>query len=263
MTRAIILAAGSGTRLRPLTDHCPKCLVPLAGKALLDHQTEVLKICGIHHIHIVAGYCAEQIKMRGYSFSINKNYATTNMVETLFSCRDYLRGTDDLLITYGDIIYQPNNLRALLAGVDAINVMVDMKWRDYWDLRFTDPLSDAETLKCDHAGYITELGKKPHSFADIQGQYTGLIKVRADKINAFIDFYEALDRDMEYDGKDFANMYLTSFLQALINAGWKIKAVPVMNGWLEVDSVEDLQKYETLASLGQLGRFYQLDNKSL
>jgi len=258
MTRAIILAAGQGTRLRPLTNHSPKCLVTLAGKSLLDHQTQVLKSSGIHNIHVVAGYCAEQIMQRGYSCSINKDYATTNMVETLFSALDYLRGTDDLIISYGDIIYQTNNLYALLASHDAINIMVDIAWRDYWALRFPNPLSDAETLKLDPSGYIIELGKKPHSFADIEGQYTGLIKVSANKINAFIDFYQQLDRNAQYDGRDFAYMYLTSFLQALINAGWKIKAVPVKNGWLEVDSVEDLQKYETLTAAGQLARFYQL-----
>ena len=47
MTRAVILAAGQGTRLRPLTDHCPKCLVEFAGKTLLEQQVNVLKSCGI------------------------------------------------------------------------------------------------------------------------------------------------------------------------------------------------------------------------
>jgi len=259
MTRAIILAAGQGTRLRPLTNDIPKCLVPLSGKSLLDRQITVLKMCDVNAIHVMAGYRADQIQKRGYPCSINKDYANTNMVETLFSALDYLRGTDDILISYGDIIYQSNNLRAVLASNDEISIMVDTKWREYWSLRFTDPLSDAETLKLNDTGYIIELGKKPRSFADIEGQYTGLIKVRADKINAFIDFYLKLDRNVQYGGKDFANMYLTSFLQALINADWKIKAIPVNNGWLEIDSVEDLQKYETLASLGELSRFYQLD----
>ena len=54
-------------------------------------------------------------------------------------------------------------------------------------------------------------------------------------------------------------MFFTSFLQALINAGWKIKAVPVENGWLEVDSVEDLQIYENLAEKGILENFCRLD----
>ncbi len=219
MTRAIILAAGQGTRLRPLTEHCPKCLVSFAGKPLLDRQAEVLTRCGVNNIHVVGGYRADQIKHRGYSCSINEQYESTNMVSTLFSAMDYLTGTDDLLISYGDIIYQENNLRAVLSSQDEIAVMSDTQWKDFWSLRFDDPLSDAETFKCDQDGYIIELGKKARSYDDIQGQYTGLIKIRADRISALIDFYQQLDRGAQYDGKNFDNMYMTSFLQALIHAG--------------------------------------------
>ena len=72
-----------------------------------------------------------------------------------------------------------------------------------------------------------------------------------------IDFYNGLDRSAVFDGKDFDNMYMTSFLQLLINAGWKAKAVEVSNGWLEVDSVEDLDHYERMAEAGSLDAFYQ------
>lgn len=258
MTRAIILAAGQGTRLRPLTNTKPKCLVPFLGISLLERQIQTLHTCGIQHIHVVGGYCVEQIQALGYSCSVNLNYATTNMVSTLFSAQDYIKGNDDLIISYGDIIYQPNNLQTLLANQDEIAIMVDINWREYWELRFADPLSDAETLLLDAEGYITELGKKPHSYQQIQAQYTGLIKVRADRLAAFINFYQQLDPHATYDNKDFANMYFTSFLQALIDHNWKIKAIPVKNGWLEVDSVEDLYKYEQLAAEGKLQNFYTL-----
>lgn len=257
MTRAIILAAGQGTRLRPLTEHCPKCLIPFIGKPLLDQQTDVLRACGVDNIHVVAGYCADQIQKRGYICSINQQFSTTNMVETLFSAIDYLTGSDDLLISYGDIIYQSNNLREVLSCDADISIMCDTQWKEYWSLRFADPLSDAETFKFNQDGYITELGKKPHAYSEIQGQYTGLTKIRADRIPAFIEFYQKLDRHAQYDGKDFKNMYMTSFLQTLIHDGWKIKAVPVKNGWLEVDSINDLNTYETLDAQGKLARFYQ------
>ncbi|MCP4988610.1 MAG: hypothetical protein GY928_21925 [Colwellia sp.] len=99
----------------------------------------------------------------------------------------------------------------------------------------------------DNNGYVTELGKKPDSYERIQGQYTGLIKIRDHELANFIRFYQQLDRHAYFDGKDFDNMYMTSFLQALIDAEWQAKAALVNNGWLEIDSVADLEQYELLA----------------
>jgi len=258
MIRALILAAGQGTRLRPLTDDKPKCLVPLMGKSLLQRQTDTLKKAGIKTIHIATGYRAEQIERLGFTSSFNPRYDQTNMVESLFCAKEFIEQEGDLIIAYGDIVYQDNNLAALLANDDEISLMIDLKWRDLWSLRLENPLEDAETLKIDKQGYVTELGQKPKNYDQIEGQYTGLIKINSDKINDFIAFYEALDRQAQFDGQDFDNMYMTSFLQMLIDAGWKAKAVTVQGGWLEVDSVEDLQHYETMQNQGKLAPFYKI-----
>ena len=258
MTRALILAAGQGTRLRPLTNNKPKCLVPLAGKSLLARQVKTLQSSGVTNIHIATGFCADQIKELGYETSLNPRYAETNMVETLFSARDFIEQDGDLIIAYGDIVYESENLELLLACNDEIALMIDVKWRDLWSLRLENPLEDAETLVIDDYGYVTELGKKPENYECIQGQYTGLIKIHSDKVQNFIKFYNLMDRGAIYDGKDFDNMYMTSFLQNLIDSGWKAKAVVVESGWLEVDSVGDLEHYEEMYNKGKLGQFYKV-----
>jgi len=258
MTRVLILAAGQGTRLRPLTNDKPKCLVPLLGKSLLDRQVDTIKKCGVNDIHIATGYRADQIEALGFSTSINNRFDSTNMVESLFSALPFIEKEGDLIIAYGDIVYEPKNLVALLACDDEIALMIDSKWRDLWSLRLENPLDDAETLLTDEDGYVTELGKKPDSYEQIQGQYTGLIKIRGEKIDDFVKFYQSLDRNAYFDGKDFDNMYMTSFLQLLIDSGWQAKAVLVENGWLEIDSVEDLSQYETMAKEGKLDQFYKV-----
>ena len=259
MTRALILAAGQGTRLRPLTYDKPKCLVPLLGKSLLERQTHTLKQAGIDNIQVATGYRSDQIKKLGFSISINPYFAETNMVESLFCCLPFIREEGDLIIAYGDIVYQRNNLQALLDCDDEIALMIDRKWKDLWSLRLENPLDDAETLIMDSAGYITELGRKPQNYEQIEGQYTGLIKIRPDKLAELEKFYNQLDRSVSYDGKDFKNMYMTSFLQLLIDRGWKAKAVEVNNGWLEVDSLEDIRQYEKMAKDGVLDRFYKVE----
>ena len=259
-TRVIILAAGQGTRLRPLTNNKPKCLVQLAGKSLLERQVKTLRDNKVSNIHIVTGFCADQIKELGFKTSLNPRFAETNMVETLFSARDFISQDGDLIIAYGDIVYESKNLEALLVCEDEIALMIDSKWKDLWSLRLEDPLEDAETLIMDKEGYVIELGKKPESYEQIQGQYTGLIKIRADKIQDFIRFYDQIDRHKIYDGKEFDNMYMTSFLQQLIDSGWKAKAVLVDNGWLEVDSVDDLNCYDKAAKNKKLEKFYKVVN---
>ena len=256
MTRALILAAGEGTRLRPLTNKKPKCLVPLFGVSLLQRQIGCLQRQGIHDIHIATGYCAEQIQSLGYPTTKNDRFDKTNMVATLFTAIDFIDQPGDLVIGYGDIVYNDSNLVKLLSCQDEIALMVDAKWHDLWSLRLENPLEDAETLVLNDAGYVTELGKKPENYERIQGQYTGLIKIRHDKLKDMIEFYERLDRLCHYDDKSFDNMYMTSFLQALIDEGWLAKAVLVDNGWLEVDSIEDLNRYEHARAAGTLSRFY-------
>ncbi len=259
MTRALILAAGQGSRLRPLTDDRPKCLVELAGRSLRERQVEVLARLGIVNPVVVAGYRSEMIEALGHTVILNPRYARTNMVETLFCARAAMGTDQDLVIAYGDIVYEPGVLQRLLHCRDPLAVIVDRNWREYWARRFPEPLQDAETLKLGPGDRLLELGRKPRAYAEIQAQYIGLIKVRADHVQPLVHTYEALDRHAFYDGKDFANMYMTSFIQHLVDAGWHVQAVPVDGGWLELDSLQDYHLYQRLGASGQLARHCRLE----
>ena len=259
MTQALILAAGQGKRLRPLTNDKPKCLVKLMGKTLLEQQIKTLRKCGIKDIHIVTGYLKEQIENLGLNTSFNERFNSSNMVSSLFSALPFIKNKGDLIIAYGDIVYEKKNLEALLTCDDEISLMIDVEWLKLWSLRLENPLDDAETLLMDKHDYVTELGKKTKSYKNIQGQYTGLIKIRADRIQAFINFYRSLNKKSIYDGQDFNNMYMTSLIQLLINSKWKVKAVLVKNGWLEIDTIKDLSTYEFMADNGTLDKFYKIE----
>ena len=259
MIRCLILAAGEGTRLRPLTNDSPKSLVPLLGTPLISHQTGVLRASGIEHIAIVTGYKAEKFKSLPYETFHNQLFNSTNMVESLFSARTFLeQAKGDIIISYGDIVYERANLEAVLNTNGDITVMVDDAWLDLWSARNEDPLNDAETLKYGESGQITELGKKPNSLDDIEGQYTGLIKIPQNKIAGLINFYDSLNRSLLYEGRPFEKMYMTSLLQLLIDAGWVVMPARVRHGWLEVDTVEDLSIYERLAEQAKLDTLWKV-----
>ena len=86
--KVIILAAGEGTRLRPLTLNNPKCLVELFGKSILQWQIDIFNDFQIKNIIIVKGYLEKKINLPNITYYINEKFSTTNMIETLFSARN-------------------------------------------------------------------------------------------------------------------------------------------------------------------------------
>ncbi len=234
-------------------------MVELLGRSLLKRQMDTFAECGIDNVAVVGGYEIGLIREAGFNCFENERFESTNMVESLFTARAYMEGPEDLIISYGDIVYEADNLRRVMAADADINLMVDVNWRDYWSQRLPDPLTDAETLKFKDGDLLAELGKKPTSYDDIEAQYTGLIKVRGDVLNAFCQFYDDLDRRATFDGQAFENMYMTSFLQLLIDAGWPVRGVRVHGGWLEIDSVSDLSLYERLAAENALDTYCRLE----
>jgi L-glutamine-phosphate cytidylyltransferase len=253
MPKAIILAAGEGTRLRPYTLERPKCLVEVDGRSLLDRQVDVLHVEGVESIVVVGGYMAGTLARPGIELRINPRYADTNMVWTAFCVEQELVG--DVVLAYGDIVYSRQVLQALLQSTADIAVTIDLDWEGYWRARNDDPLLDAETLKLAADGRILELGKKPTGLADIQGQYMGLMKF-TDTGTAVLKrvFNEGREGGV-LGGKTVEKAYMTDLLQAVIDAGYSIYSVPVHGGWVEVDTVSDLHAAITksrLATIAQL-----------
>lgn len=250
--RAIVLAAGEGTRLRPYTQDRPKCLVPLCDRPLLAWQIDALRAAGIHRITVVTGYRADAIEALGVPTVHNAAFAATNMVASLMCARALLDGSDDVLVAYGDLVYEPRVVEALTASPAPLAISVDRGWRRLWSARMADPLADAETLRLDASGHVIELGRRPRSYDDIEGQYMGLVLARASVVRRLVDQYDALDPAGPYDGRTRDQMFMTTFLQHLIDQAVPVAATLVDGGWLEVDTTDDLATYEALARAGRL-----------
>jgi hypothetical protein len=72
------------------------------------------------------------------------------------------------------------------------------------------------------------------------------------------DLYEAMDPGGTYDGQSYKQMYMTSFIQHAIDNGWPVRAVPISNGWLEVDTIADIELYRRMEAEGLLADFYKI-----
>jgi L-glutamine-phosphate cytidylyltransferase len=250
MPKTLILAAGEGTRLRPYTLDRPKCLVEVDGRSLLDRQLDVLRAEGVSPIMLIGGYLSDKLCRPGVALKLNPRYAETNMVWTLFCVEEELIG--EVIVAYGDIVYSRTILRALLDSHADIAVTIDMDWEAYWRARNEDPIADAETLKLAPDGRILELGQKPKSLAEIEGQYMGLMKFSSAGIETLKSvFYEAR-RTGSLRGKLPEKAYMTDLLQAIIDAGHRLQSVPVRGGWVEIDTVSDLESETTRSRLAAI-----------
>ena len=257
MTKAIILAAGQGTRLRPLTDFIPKTMVSVKGRPIIEYQMDCFRNNDISEVHVVAGYKEDKLVVEGIKKKLNPAYDRTNMVASLYVLKDLFDGSSDIVISYGDIIFDDSVLAKLLKEHgDQISMIYDLNWLKLWSHRMEDPLSDVESFKLDAKGNVKELGKKANNEADVEGQYIGLIHVSADFAAKFLALYESLSgSDQLFDGKDFDNMYMTSYLQMQIDKGTILSGIPIEGGWVEVDSVEDKEIYEKMIEDGKMSVF--------
>jgi choline kinase len=260
---AIILSAGEGSRLYPLTKNKPKGMVNLFKKNILQWQIDTLKSCGIEDITIVKGYLEQLINFKKINYRQNKKYATTNMVETLFCATDKIIGPT--IISYGDIIYEKEVLEKIIHSKAEISVIIDKNWKVYWDKRFDEPLSDAESLEINNAGYITEIGQKVTSNKRISGQYIGLIKFQGKGITNLLNFYnksklEAKNGVNPLNSKcEFKKSYMTDLLQGMIKSKFKIKSIEIKNKWLELDTYSDYLLYKKMEKNNTLKHFLDLN----
>ena len=164
--RALILAAGQGKRLGNASKNRPKCLVELFGKTIISNQLEVLNSKNIVEINIVTGYKSNLLDNLNLNTYHNKDFEKTNMVFSMFQASDLFDSNEtDLIVSYGDIIYEKGNLEKLMNSKSSVSIMVDLNWKKLWSKRFDNPLDDAETMKFDDDLNIYELGKKTDSYS--------------------------------------------------------------------------------------------------
>lgn len=232
--RAIILAAGRGSRLKELTDDKPKALTILNEKPLIRWQIEALNQAGIRDIVIVTGYLGNLLEPYGAHRFYNPRWAETHMLSSLWTAKEWLL-KDTCIVSYSDIVYNSQIVKDLMVTTDDVAISYDPKWLDLWKKRFTDPLDDAETFQLDSQEYLKTIGDKPKTLSEIEGQYMGLLK-----------FNPNFWKNRDFPQQDWDQLSMTSFLQRNIESGFHIKAVENKDIWAEVDSRKDLEVAEEI-----------------
>ena len=229
--KAVILAAGQGTRIRSVHGEHPKCLIEVDNTTILDHQLDALSMAGIDDVAIIVGYEKEQIiehvKSRKPNapqrihLVENPAFAITNNIYSLWLALEWLRG-DSFAVLNADVIFDPEILSAAVCPNAPISMIVDPLWR-------------SETMKViiedDH---VIQMSKKISREA-FSGTYIGITIFS----NVIQDRFFRTMNELIFAGQ--VNEFFNVAVQGLANEGIRVGYTSTDGlAWAEIDDPLDL-----------------------
>lgn len=254
-TKAIIIAAGKGSRLKPLTQSLPKCLaIRLEGKSLLQLQMDRLKASGVSEFVIIRGYLGEKFDIPHVKYIWNHQYETNNILESLMCAESELKG--NVIVSYADIWYDQRIPQKLLASKDDIALAIDLEWQKIYQGRFDNPIEKSETVTLAEDYKISRIGRIAAAKPEIHGEFIGMMKMTTKGCSVFRDYYHRAKK--RYAGKRFhhadrfENAYLSDLLQEIINDNGTVYGDPVEGAWKEIDTMEDYKNTKQFLGEGEI-----------
>jgi choline kinase len=239
--KAIIVAAGPGSRLAPFTDDRPKCLLDVGGRTILERAVGALRDNGIERIAVVRGYRKELIAYPSLTYYDNDDFARTNLLRSLFCAESEMDG--DFIVSYSDIVYGGETVSRLLEPSGDIVLVVDVDWRTRYAGRDQHPVSEAELVRVED-GRVVQIGKDVVTPEQAHGEFIGLARFsRAAGAVMKAAYHEAARERSEAPFQRAASLetaYLNDMLQELVDAGQVVKTVDIKDGWIEIDTPQDL-----------------------
>ena len=243
-TKALIIAAGLGSRLKKHTEDLPKCMLDFGGKTLLQRQLDAYNKNGVNDISLIKGYKKEKINYKGIRYFENTDYRNNNILNSIFYGEDVING--NIIISYSDILFDPIVVKRTLEAKHDISVVVDIDWRGYYVGRKDHPISEAENVIFNSNNEVLKIGKINTGNEDIHGEFIGMVKLSDRGTEIFKEHFHRLKKvywNKPFQrAKIFQKAYLTDFIQELVDIGIKIHCVIIESGWKEIDTVEDYKK---------------------
>lgn len=232
--KAVILAAGMASRLRPLTNNTPKCLLNVGERPLLQRSMDAIIKSGVKDFVIVTGYLHEMIEefvAKQYGSSINVKFIhnsvfdSTNNIYSLWLARPEVDGEEFLLLD-SDLLYDPQIVAKVLAS-DSHNVLTLIKH---------DLGEEEMKVVTDANGAITEISKTCNP-ADAAGESLGIEKIGKEYSTAL---YKELENMMNEEHLE--NKFYELAFERLIPQGFTYSVLDVTELFsCELDTVEDFE----------------------
>ncbi|MBN1939974.1 MAG: phosphocholine cytidylyltransferase family protein [Candidatus Aminicenantes bacterium] len=235
--QGIVLCAGRGGRLSPLTDALPKCLLTFDGRTILERCLDGLRSAGVGEILLVVGFRRELIENfirdRGYdrvTFVLNEDFARTNTAVSLNLALK--QASSDIVVVNGDVLFDRSILTDLVSMPAAHGAAIDAEI----------PLDGEEVKVIVRGERIIRIGKDLNPRESL-GEAIGLYKIGREAIPGLIEIYDALEKKGEKQhffekGFDLLGGEAASYRNAF--------GVFLTRGrpWVEIDTLEDYRHAE-------------------
>ncbi len=238
----VLIGAGRGQRLMPLTASEPKAFAPVAGKRILDWTLQAFRESGLDSFVFIGGYLKEVVSREYPEFTMadNPHWTSTNILFSLLCARDHFR--DGFYGTYTDTVYRADAVRALMDSPHDITLVMDTLWRDRYLHRSQHPEHDGEKMLAT-AGRVTRVSREIEA-EEASGEFTGLFKMTAAGSARFLDFHDRMLAELGKEGtfadnRPFRMAYLIHQLDRMVQDGLDVHCVAVPGDYHEIDTLED------------------------
>ena len=241
--KAVIIAAGYGTRLGDLTKKIPKSLIDINGKSILKRQIESLQSKGITEIIIVTGPNHEKFLEKKLKYVKDNFYENHEQLGSLMEARNFFN--DELLILFSDVLFDNQVISKIIDSDSDFNIAVDYDWEKNYVGRTEHPISQADLVLIKN-NLVLKIMKNLTPVNNFKiGEFIGIIKLSQKASEKFLNHYTNLEKSVNKI-KISKKWYLTNMLQDLIDNNNPITPIEIDGNWCEIDTVQDLERARKL-----------------
>jgi len=245
--KAIIIAAGYGSRLGKHTEKLPKALLNINGKSILERQAGILEKFQISEIIVVTGPNSSKFTNKKFQYIEDDNFDEHEQLGSLMKARQFFN--EEIIVLFADVLFEEKILAKVVESDKEIGICVDLNWRKNYVGRTEHPTSQADLVLIKENS-IVKIQKNLVSDNNSRvGEFIGILKLSPKGAKKFVEHYEYLEKSFQgkfHNADSLNRAYLTDMLQEMIEKKSEVTPIFIEGNWCEIDTVQDLESAKKL-----------------
>ena len=247
---AIILSAGSATRIGNLTKELPKGLLETNGQTIIERQIEIYRRNGIENIILIVGPHSDKYHIKDVTYVEDYEHENHDVLGSLMTSSKYMN--EGFIMSYSDIVFEEEVIRDIISFQGDFGIAVDLAWEEKYLNRTEHPKEQADNVLIENE-IIIKIKKNIVDYKKFQlrGEFIGLMKLSENGAKIFVKKYNQMlefHKGEFQDAPSLEKAYLTDLIQELIDSGIEVLPIFIDGKWSEIDTLQDLEKAKKLFS---------------